>query len=163
MANNRVARCLFQLAACSVRSTTTAPRYFSASTARGHAAERKPETTASWREIQKAKPTGPHMTNTNSTIANDMPSVGVDKAPPELLTSVDPDFVPKDSVPENTERMTGGTQKAIPENGANTELGVGEMEGAQFKVEPLRRIGEDGNTMRARLLCPFLRIFKTRS
>jgi hypothetical protein len=30
------------------------------------------------------------------------------------------------------------------------------MEGAQFKIEPLRRTGEDGNTLRARLLCPFL-------
>ena len=96
------------------------------------------------------------MTNTTSTIANEMPSVGADKAPPELLTSVDPDFVPKDSVPENTERMTAGTQKGAPEGGANAELEVGEMEGASFKVEPLRRTGEDGNTMRARLLCPFL-------
>lgn len=96
------------------------------------------------------------MTNTTSTIANEMPSVGADKAPPELLTSVDPDFTPKDSVPENTERMTGGTQAGAPESGPNSELDVGEMEGAKFKVEPLRRTGEDGNTMRARLLCPFL-------
>ena len=96
------------------------------------------------------------MTNTNSTIANEMPSVGADKAPPELLTSVDPDFMPKDSVPENTERMTGSTQKGGPESGVNADLEVGEMEGAKFKVEPLRRTGEDGNTMRARLLCPFL-------
>ena len=85
-----------------------------------------------------------------------MPSVGADKAPPELLTSVDPNFTPKDSVPENTERMTGGTQKGRPDDGPNAELGVGEMEGGKFKVEPLRRTGEDGNTMRARLLCPFI-------
>ncbi len=95
------------------------------------------------------------MTNTNSTISNEMPSVGADKAPPELLTSVDPDFIPKDSVPENTQRMTGDTQKGSPDSGANAELGVGEMEGGKFKVEPLRRTGEDANTMRARLLCPF--------
>lgn len=114
------------------------------------------ENASEWQEIQKSKPEGPHMTNTNSTIANEMPSVGADKAPPELLSSVDPDFVPKDSVPENTERMTAGTQKGAPENGPNAELEVGEMEGASFKVEPLRRTGEDGNTMRARLLCPFL-------
>lgn len=92
------------------------------------------------------------MTNTNSTNANRMPSVGADKAPPELLTSVDPDFTPKDSTPENTDRMTGGTQKGAPDSGANSELGVGEMEGAKFKVEPLRRTGEDANTMRARLV-----------
>ena len=112
-----------------------------------------------WREVQKGKPTGPHMTNTNSTIANEMPSIGADKAPPELLTSVDPNFTPKDSVPENTERMTGGTQQGGPEDGPNAELDVGEMEGAKFRVEPLRRTGEDGNTMRARLLCPFLPMF----
>ncbi len=87
-----------------------------------------------------------------------MPSVGADKAPPELLSSVDPHFVPKDSVPDNTERMTGGTQKGGPESGSNAELDVGEMEGAKFKVEPIRRTGEDDNTMRARLLCPFASI-----
>ncbi|EPE29470.1 YgfY-like protein [Glarea lozoyensis ATCC 20868] len=123
------------------------------------------EGTEEHRKIQTEKPLNPHMTNTNSTIANEMPSVGKQKAPPELITSVDGDFVPKDSVPENTERMTGGTQKGEPESGENAdmkigesgsqtdgEIGVGEMEGAKFKVEPLRRTGEDANTMRARLL-----------
>ena len=86
-----------------------------------------------------------------------MPSVGADKAPPEMLTSVDPNFAPQDSVPENTERMTGGTQKGGPDSGPNAELGVGEMEGGTFKVEPLHRTGEDTNTTRARLLCPFLK------
>ncbi|TVY25093.1 Succinate dehydrogenase assembly factor 2, mitochondrial [Lachnellula hyalina] len=109
------------------------------------------ETAAGHRKIQTEKPLNPHMTNTTSTIANDMPSAGARKAPPELLTSVDADFVPKDSVPENTERMTGGTQKA-PEDGPNAEMGVGQMEGAKFKIEPLRRTGEDANTTRARLL-----------
>ncbi len=114
------------------------------------------EGTAEHRKIQSEKKLNPHMTNTNSTIANEMPSVGAQKAPPELISSVEPDFVPKDSVPENTERMTGGTQKGEPETGPNAEMGVGEMEGAKFKVEPLRRTGEDANTMRARLLCsPF--------
>ena len=98
------------------------------------------------------------MTNTNSTISNELPSLGKDKPPPEMLTSVDPAYTPKDSVPENTERMTGNTQKASPESGVNTELGVGEMEGASFKVEPMRRTGEDANTMRARLLCPSWRL-----
>ena len=111
------------------------------------------ETAADHRKIQSEKPLNPHMTNTNSTIANEMPSVGAQKAPPELISSVDPEFIPKDSVPENTERMTGVTQKSGPEKGPNAELGVGEMEGAKFKVEPLRRTGEDANTTRARLLC----------
>lgn len=112
------------------------------------------ETTPDHRKIQTEKPLNPHMTNTNSTIVNEMPSVGAQKPPPELITSIDPDFVPKDSVPENTERMTGGTQKGAPEEGPNAELEVGEIQGAKFKVEPLRRTGEDANTMRARLLCP---------
>jgi len=104
------------------------------------------------RKIQTEKPLNPHMTNTNSTVVNDMPSVGAQKAPPELISSIAPDFIPRDSVPENTERMTGGTQKGAPEGGLYAELGVGEMEGAKFKVEPLRRTGEDHNTTRARLL-----------
>jgi hypothetical protein len=118
------------------------------------------------RKIQTEKPLNSHMTNTNSTITNEMPSVGENAPPPELISSVDGDFVPKDSVPENTERMTGGTQKGEPESGknadmkigatdsgANSEMDVGEMQGAKFRVEPLRRTGEDANTMRARLLC----------
>ncbi|KAG4437023.1 hypothetical protein IFR05_007484 [Cadophora sp. M221] len=110
------------------------------------------EGTEEHRKIQSSKPLNPHMTNTNSTIANEMPSVGAQKAPPELISSVQADFVPRDSVPENTERMTGGTQSGEPQSGPNAEMGVGEMEGAKFKVEPLRRTGEDPNTMRARLL-----------
>jgi hypothetical protein len=35
------------------------------------------------------------------------------------------------------------------------ELGVGEMDGGKFKIEPLRRTGEDVVTMRARLLCMY--------
>lgn len=127
--------------------------------------DREHETQPAWREIQKSKATNPHMTNTTSTISNEMPSVGADHAPPELLSSVDPDFMPKDADPENTEKMTGGTQKGGPEGGANADLEVGEMEGAKFKVEPLRRTGEDANTMRARLLCLLLhmiaRLFST--
>lgn len=83
-----------------------------------------------------------------------MPSLGADKPPPELITSVDPTFTPKDSKPENVEKMTGNTQRGAPDRGTNAELGIGELEGAKFKVEPLRRVGEDPATIRARLLCP---------
>lgn len=107
-------------------------------------------------EAQKSKPLNPHLTNTTSTMKNDVPSVGADKAPPELISSVDPEYTPKDDAPENTEKMTGGTQPGDPKNVSKADLGVGEMEGAKFKVEPLRRTGEDSITMRARLLCPFL-------
>jgi hypothetical protein len=67
-----------------------------------------------------------------------MPSVGAHEPPPDLLTSVDPDFAFKE---------------ASSEGRKGAEMGVGEMEGAKFKIEPLRRTGEDANTMRARLLC----------
>lgn len=139
----------------SLRTVGVVTRPFSTTFPRSKPNEREHDTQPEWRESQKSKPTGPHMTNTNSTIANEMPSIGADKAPPELLTSVDPNFVPKDSIPENTERMTGGTQAGGPDSGVNSELDVGEMQGAKFKVEPLRRTGEDDNTIRARLLCPF--------
>lgn len=36
------------------------------------------------------------------------------------------------------------------------DLDVGELQGATFKIEPLRRVGEDPATMRARLLCTFI-------
>ncbi|KAF7453025.1 Sdh5 domain containing protein [Pyrenophora tritici-repentis] len=116
--------------------------------------KRTNDTSETYRKYQIERPLNPHMTNTTSTIANAMPSVGEDAPPPELITNADGKFAPKDSVPENTERMTGGTQSSKNQDvsGTNGELGVGEMEGAQFKVEPIRRTGEDTNTMRARLL-----------
>jgi hypothetical protein len=127
--------------------------------------DRHNDTAEQYRKFMKEKPLNPHLTNTTSTIANEMPNIGEDAAPPELITSVDSKFVPKDSVPKNTEKMTGGTQKGEPESGPNAkldvgdksesdaDLGVGEIEGGTFRVEPLRRTGEDVNTTRARLLC----------
>jgi hypothetical protein len=82
-----------------------------------------------------------------------MPNLGKDKPPPEMISSVDHDYIPKDSVPKNTEHMTGGTQIPVSDSGPDKELEVGEMEGASFKVEPKRRFGEDMKTLRARLLC----------
>lgn len=111
------------------------------------------DTAPEYRKFQIEKPLVPHLTNSTSTIANEFPDIGSDNAPPELLTNVDPNFVPKDSKPGNTERMTGGTQKPAPESGPNAELDVGEIEGGTFRVEPLRRTGEDVNTTRARLIC----------
>jgi hypothetical protein len=161
-----------RIVARSSRAVFTLPRStyrsFSLSAARSGEFDalnkRTNDTSETYRKYQIEKPLNPHLTNTTSTTTNEMPSVGRDAAPPELLTNVDPKFTPKDSVPENTERMTGGTQNAKKVSEANTELGgkeegelgVGEMEGAKFKVEPIRRTGEDANTMRARLLCPSL-------
>ncbi|CAJ2503244.1 Uu.00g106380.m01.CDS01 [Anthostomella pinea] len=35
---------------------------------------------------------------------------------------------------------------------SNAEMGVGEIEGADFRIQPMRRVGEDDRTMRARLV-----------
>lgn len=143
-----------QLMIRSSRALSRSVRPFSTSVTRCvNLNERGNDTAPEYRRIMKEKPLNPHMTNTNSTIANEMPSIGKDKAPPELISSVDGNFKPKDSVPENTDRMTGGTQEGAPKKGANSDLNVGEIEGGAFRVEPLRRTGEDANTIRARLLC----------
>ncbi|OJD31740.1 tpr repeat protein [Diplodia corticola] len=142
-----------RLALRSSRAALSHARPFSASALRlKDLNDRGNDTVEEHRKRQTEKPLNPHMTNTTSTIANDLPSIGKDSAPPEMLTSVDPDFVPKDSKPEKTERMTGGTQKGAPESGVNSELQVGELEGAKFRIEPIQRVGEDANTMRARLI-----------
>lgn len=99
------------------------------------------------RKHQIDRPLNPHTTNMK------MPSLGKDKPPPEMISSIDRDSVSKDSVPKNTKHMTQPTQKPVPDPGPDKELEVGEMEGASFKVEPKRRFGEDMNTLRARLLC----------
>ncbi|GAB1209338.1 hypothetical protein APSETT445_008110 [Aspergillus pseudonomiae] len=51
--------------------------------------------------------------------------------------------------PGKVEHFTGGRQETSAQK---PELGVGEMEGITFKVEPLKRTGEDVSTIRARLL-----------
>lgn len=53
------------------------------------------------------------------------------------------------------EHFTGGRQGDAAEGPRKPELDVGEMEGISFRVEPIRRVGEDAATMRARLLCLF--------
>ncbi|KAI7153998.1 DUF339-domain-containing protein [Hortaea werneckii] len=131
-----------------MRSFTTTPSRFAAVPMN----ERCNDTAEAYRKFQIEKPENPHMTNTNSTIANEMPSIGKDGAPPEMITSVDPSFLPKDSKPDNTEKMMGGQQKGAPEAGVNAELNVGEIEGGTFRIEPLKRTGEDASTMRARLI-----------
>lgn len=107
------------------------------------------------RKNQTSKPANQAIPNTTSTMTGDYPKVGAKSAPPEMLSSVDPNYKPADPYPGRVEHFTGGRQ----ESGAQKpELGVGEMEGITFKVEPLKRKGEDSATMRARLLCMFLSI-----
>ncbi|RAL01145.1 40S ribosomal RACK1 domain-containing protein [Aspergillus ibericus CBS 121593] len=111
--------------------------------------DRAPSTAPEHRKNQTNKPPNPNVPNTTSTMTKDFPKVGAKSAPPELLNSVDPNYKPADPYPGKVEHFTGGRQ----ETGAQKpELGVGEMEGITFKVEPLRRTGEDVTTMRARLL-----------
>ncbi|KAJ5732545.1 hypothetical protein N7493_004026 [Penicillium malachiteum] len=101
------------------------------------------------REAQANKTPNQFVPNTTSTMTKDFPNVGNKPAPPEMLNSVDPNYLPADPYPGKIEHFTGGRQ----DNGAQKpELGVGEMEGITFKVEPLKRVGEDAATMRARLL-----------
>lgn len=104
------------------------------------------------RENQTNKPPNQFVSNTTSTLTKDFPNVGNKPAPPEMLNSVDPNYRPADPYPGKIEHFTGGRQ----DTGAQKpELGVGEMEGITFKVEPLKRVGEDVTTKRARLLCTF--------
>ncbi|TLS28118.1 hypothetical protein PpBr36_01666 [Pyricularia pennisetigena] len=48
-------------------------------------------------------------------------------------------------------RRFNSTKPAAPDAIPDGELGVGELQGAKFRIEPLRRVGEDARTMRARL------------
>jgi hypothetical protein len=130
------------------RFLSTTPRRF---VGPGNAKEH--ETAEDHRNIQRERPLNPHITGTYSTITNRMPSVGAHEAPPELLSSVDQDFVASDSSIESTEGKSGSSQRKTSQDDKHTEMGVGELQGAEFKIEPLRRTGEDLNTMRARLLC----------
>lgn len=47
----------------------------------------------------------------------------------------------------------GNTPPMEPQKQRPHEMAVGEFEGAGFTIEPLRRVGEDDKTMRARLVC----------
>ncbi|KAK3309079.1 Flavinator of succinate dehydrogenase-domain-containing protein [Chaetomium strumarium] len=51
-------------------------------------------------------------------------------------------------LPLVSQRLSSSSSQPKPQN----DLEVGELQGVQFKVEPLRRVGEDPSTMRARLL-----------
>ncbi|KAJ5779647.1 WD40-repeat-containing domain protein [Penicillium paradoxum] len=102
-----------------------------------------------YRAEQAGKSPNQFIPNTTSTMTKDFPSVGNKPPPPEMLNSVEPNYRPSDPYPGRIEHFTGGRQ----DDGAQKpELGVGEMEGITFKVEPLKRVGEEAATKRARLL-----------
>lgn len=62
---------------------------------------------------------------------------------------------------QNEGSQPGKTGLVLEKGQTKPDLGVGEIEGVTFKVEPLKRKGEDDSTIRARLLCvfPFLFLF----
>ncbi|QSS52174.1 TPR domain-containing protein, G-protein comlpex beta subunit CpcB [Histoplasma capsulatum var. duboisii H88] len=111
---------------------------------RGHS------TAPSHGKAQKSKPLNPRLANTASTSTNDFPKAAAKVEFPELVTAANQEYQRRDAIPGNMENMTGGTVKT--RDGRKPELGVGEMDGITFKVEPLKRDGEDIMTMRARLL-----------
>lgn len=53
-------------------------------------------------------------------------------------------------------RSLNTTARRFNDSSSQSELGVGELQGAKFRIEPLRRVGEDDNTKRARLICKLL-------
>lgn len=113
--------------------------------------ERGHSTAPSHGKAQKSKPLNPRLANTTSTSTNDFPKAAAKVESPELVTAANQEYQRRDAVPGNMENMTGGAVKT--RDGRKPELGVGEMDGITFRVEPLKRDGEDIMTMRARLLC----------
>lgn len=134
-------------------SISTSSRQFGTSARRlQDAKDEAAKATQQHRANQADKPPNQFVPNTTSTMTKDFPNVGEKPSPPEMLNSVEPNYRPADPYPGKIEHFTGGRQ----DNGAQKpELGVGEMEGITFKVEPLKRVGEELATKRARLLCSF--------
>lgn len=137
-----------------VSSVSTLSRQFGTSARRlQDAKDEASKANEQYRANQANKPPNQFVPNTTSTMTKDFPNVGKKPAPPEMLNSVEPNYRPDDPYPGKIEHFTGGRQ----DNGAQKpELDVGEMEGITFKVEPLKRVGEELATKRARLLCSFL-------
>ncbi|KAH8434924.1 succinate dehydrogenase assembly factor 2 [Aspergillus melleus] len=154
MSAPRLMHRILRPSASSIRSTPLLPRRsFGISAIRAKDGNERSgsdsDSTAQYRENQTSKPPNQFVPHSTSTMTKDYPKVGAKSAPPEMLNSVDPDYRPADPYPGKVEHFTGGRQQP---GAQKPELGVGEMEGITFKVEPLKRTGEDLATMRARLL-----------
>ncbi|KAJ5374724.1 G-protein comlpex beta subunit CpcB, partial [Penicillium concentricum] len=148
MSTPRILRRLARPVPSSLSTITRLNRQFGATALRLKDGDDAPEVKAH-RANQANKPPNQFVPNTTSTMTKDFLSVGQKPPPPEMLNSVDPNYRPSDPYPGRIEHFTGGRQ----DNGAQKpELGVGEMEGITFKVEPLKRVGEELATKRARLL-----------
>lgn len=137
-------RALHPARSCS-RSFTTSARRF-ANNNPGAAQEHT--NTAEYRKGQKESATNPHMTNSNSALQEGMPKAGVFNAPPEMLSKTDPNFNPRDSVPENTDRMVGGQQSKGQVNGGAQRVGGPRREVKESEKEWTRQ-RQDGMGMPA--------------
>jgi hypothetical protein len=93
------------------------------------------------RKRQTETPLKPLVANAGSTNTSNKPRVSSGRDASEMMSSVDTNF--------NPVTHKSGELKST----GMSELDVGEIEGGSFRVEPVRRTGEDLRTMRARLLC----------
>lgn len=100
-------------------------------------------------ELHHSKPPAPSFNAAQTAPpTSTIPHVGTTaNAPPELVSGADEPATPILS----SERGPG--LAGIFGGAGEKELAVGEMAEAKFRIEPLRRTGEDPATMRARLLC----------
>lgn len=125
-------------------------------------AKRAHDTVGGWREKQQSRPLNQALSGSTPAESAGSPSVGAHNPPPELLSSADPDWTPdgQKSVAEAEASGSPRGQDSAAEHqhneGARGDLDVGVIEGGSFRVSPLRRSGEDGTTIRARLLCTSL-------
>ncbi|KAF3931980.1 hypothetical protein ABW20_dc0102558 [Dactylellina cionopaga] len=93
-------------------------------------------------------PNQPHIPNVKSTLTADVPSVGKAPPPPEFIGSVDPGFATKHSAAQTGKdgEVSGSIKSGHGTNNA------AESDWANFIAEPIKRVGEDEKTMRARLV-----------
>ena len=112
------------------------------------ASEKSPPNTSAYRESQLSKPLNPALQPSTPATS----SVGAHNAPPGLPSSSSSPLPPSPSPsssspsPSSPSPRLGGSFGDTP-----VELGVGEITEGKFRIEPLRRRGEDIETMRARL------------
>lgn len=118
------------------------------------AREREHESAAVWRSIQQSKAPNQASPNPTSSETSKVTGVSEKNAPPDLISSASAASHHTGSDSKSTD-INGHTKGGRDDRGTTRELDVGELEGAEIRVKPLRRTGEDVNTMRARLLCPF--------
>ncbi|KAJ5544701.1 hypothetical protein N7535_006911 [Penicillium sp. DV-2018c] len=134
----------------SLSTITTLNRQFGASALRlKDTKDEAADAVKAHRSYQADKTPNQFVPNTTSTMTKDFPNVGENPPPPDMISSTDPNYKPNDPYPGRIEHLTGGRQH---DGAQKPELGVGEMEGITFKVEPLKREGEEVATKRARLL-----------